>query len=47
MNKKLFAEFSIKSFLGGYPDYIKHVNCIQDMMLTLFMSATEKFLKEE
>lgn len=33
---------ALKNYLVGYPIYIKNVNCIQDMMLTLFMSATEK-----
>lgn len=42
MNKELLAEFSTESILGEYPDYIKHVNCLQDMMPTLFMSAVGK-----
>lgn len=30
-----------KHYLVAYHDYIKNANCIQDMMPTLFMSATE------
>lgn len=43
----MFAVFSIKNYLVEYPDYIKNVNWIQDMMLTLFMSATGKKKKRE
>ena len=43
MNKDLLAEFSIGSILGEYPDYIKHVNCLQDMMPTfVYVSCRKK-----
>lgn len=38
----MFAVLSITNYLADYSDCIKNVNCVQDMMLTLFMSAAEK-----
>lgn len=38
----MFAVFNIKNYLVEFPDYIRSANSTQNMMLTLFMSTTEK-----
>lgn len=40
--RKCLLNSALNVFLAEYPDYIKHVNLIQDVMPTLFIPATEK-----